>query len=146
MVPTLPELLETRGPPTPEDELVAIGLPAVPALIGALSDLRFTRKLDHSSSYKGQRRDSWRVMRVNDVAYGALRRLAAGALPEFGGHGRFPAGAVQPAPRRRVSARDHQGACPKTEERPLVMTSGLLRGAPPRGRRASRGRACATSC
>jgi len=81
----------TQTPPTPEDELVAIGLSAVPALIGALGDERHTRKLTRPVDGNGLLRVTLLVMRVDEVAYEALQRIAAGALPEIAGYPGFPA-------------------------------------------------------
>ncbi len=74
--------------PRPADvELLALGFEAVPALIDALDDGRFTRSLMYYPSFKGQFRDSFRVLRVGELAWQILDELSNSALRATGAGG-----------------------------------------------------------
>ena len=67
--------------PRPADvELLALRFEAVPALIEALDDVRFTRSHVYYPSFKGQFRDSFRVLRVGELAWQILDELSSTAL------------------------------------------------------------------
>lgn len=70
-----------RQPPSPFARLVALGFDAVPRLIGALDDHRFTRTLHWHNSGKGQWRGWRHPERVCDLAQAALERIALRQFP-----------------------------------------------------------------
>lgn len=71
---------ERPGPRPADAELVAMGFDAVPALIDALDDVRFTRTLEHYHSFKGQYRSSFKVLRAGELAWLILDRISSGVL------------------------------------------------------------------
>jgi hypothetical protein len=60
--------------------LEEMGFAAVPALIDALDDVRFTRAVELTETGKGQYRPPVRVLRVGDLAWRVLDRMSGSAL------------------------------------------------------------------
>lgn len=71
---------EKKGPQPANVQLEALGFDAVPALIEALDDVRFTRTLEYYETGHGQYRSSFHVLQVGEMAWMILDRVASGAL------------------------------------------------------------------
>jgi hypothetical protein len=92
------------GPDRPalaHDHLEALGFAAVPALIAALDDVRFTRVVEYQETGKGQFRGSVDVLRVGELAWRILDRISGKALSSTSVGG--PPTSRQPTRRRAAT-------------------------------------------
>ncbi len=71
---------EKKGPKPANVQLEALGFDAVPALIEALDDVRFTRTLEYHETGHGQYRGGSSVLQVGEMAWMILDQIASGAL------------------------------------------------------------------
>lgn len=69
-----------QGPQPADVRLESLGFDAVPALIEALDDVRFTRTLEYHETGHGQYRSGFSVLQVGELAWMILDQIASGAL------------------------------------------------------------------
>ncbi|MFO0934444.1 MAG: hypothetical protein U1E39_17285 [Planctomycetota bacterium] len=91
-----------EGPKPADVQLLAAGFEAVPALLDALDDLRFSRTLEIDDTGHAQYRGDVRVLRVGQLAWTLLDKIASGALTAAGAGG--PPTSGRPTRRRAAEA------------------------------------------
>lgn len=90
------------GAKAADAQLLAAGFEAVPALLEALDDVRFTRTLEYNDTGHGQYRSNVSVLRVGQLAWTLLDRISSGALTAAGAGG--PPTSGRPTRRRAAEA------------------------------------------